>query len=179
MKGFNLSRFAARTDADRPYMCGVFHDGGYKIASNGHILAAIRSDYPADLEQKVIGRDGQEIGRRYAKWRYIFPEEGEGTGEAWTVDVAKVRGLVRQVNADKKGLKRAGYVKMGDAFFAAKYMAMICDFMDAYGVNVLRVNGPGRAAFVFAPDGSRAAIMPALVQQYLREDRDGHLWCEM
>ena len=179
MKTLDLSKFAARKDFLRPQMCGVFHDNGFCVASNTYVVVAVRQDYPADLEQKIIGRDGQEIkeGGRYPRWRFVFPDENEGVG--YTVDSAAVRDLVRQERADKKGLARVAYVKAGNVFFRASHMKSLCEFMDAYGVHELRVCGPGRPAYVVAPDGSRAAISPALARGFWEEDRGGHLWLEL
>ena len=38
---FNIYDYTA-DDQIRPAMCGVFHDGGFKVASEGHILAAYK-----------------------------------------------------------------------------------------------------------------------------------------
>ncbi len=178
MKTLDLSKFAARKNFLRPQMCGVYHDRGFQVASDCYVMVAVRRDYPADLEQKVIGRDGQEIktGRRYPRWEYVFPEM---KGEGYTVDSSAVRDLMRLERADKKGLARVAYVKAGNTFFRASHMKSLCEFMDAYGAHDLRVCGPGRPAYVNAPDGSRAAICPANAAGFWEGDRENHLWLEL
>ena len=76
------------------------------------------------------------------------------------------------------GCGRCGYIKVGSAFFRATTFRKVCDFMDAYNSNGLHVFGPGRPAYVEAPDGSLAVIMPSAVQNYWLEDRENHLWLE-
>lgn len=178
MKTLDLSKFAARKNFLRPQMCGVFHDNGFRVASDTYVVVAVRQDYPADLEQKIIGRDGQEIkeGGRYPRWRYVFPETA---GEGYAVDSSAVRDLMRLERADKKGLARVAYVKAGNTFFRASHMKSLCEFMDAYGAHDLRVCGPGRPAYVNAPDGSRAAICPTDAAGFWEGDRENHLWLEL
>lgn len=57
---FNIYNFVAN-DEIRPTMCGVYHDRGNKVASDSHILVAIKEDYPAEYEGKVILKDGSFV----------------------------------------------------------------------------------------------------------------------
>ena len=47
-------------DTPRPQLTGVYHDNGYKVGTDAHIMAMIKSDYPSELEGK-IAKDGSEI----------------------------------------------------------------------------------------------------------------------
>lgn len=47
----------------------VYHDGGYLVATNGYILAKVRSDYSPELEGKIIAPDGSEVNETYMKYQ--------------------------------------------------------------------------------------------------------------
>lgn len=163
---FDIYKMAAK-DELRPVMCGVFHDKGYKVASDSHILVAVRDAYDEALEGHILDRKGQDIIGKYPKWESVFPSETSEEKKAYTLDTAAVYELLRQEKAEKKaagrdGVARRGYVKVGDTFFRADKLAMICTFMDAYGAKEITTYGQRRAAAVYAPDGSKALIMPAV-----------------
>lgn len=163
---FDIYKMAAN-DELRPVMCGVFHNQGYKVASDSHILVAVRDAYDEALEGHILDRKGQDIIGKYPKWESVFPSETSEEKKAYTLDTAAVYELLRQEKAEKKaagreGTARRGYVKVGDTFFLAEKLAMICTFMDAYGAKDITTYGPRRAAAVYAPDGSKALIMPAV-----------------
>lgn len=168
MTKFDLFKIAS-TDQTRPAMCGVFHDKGYKVASDAKILVAVVDPYTEDLEGTILDKTGHVIEGRYPKWEMVFPAK-EKTGEGYTVDTAAVRELEKAARAEKKaaglhgtaaryGAKRA-YVKVGPAFFAVETMLKLATFMEAYGSNVLWIEDGRHAAAVYAPDGSKALIMP-------------------
>lgn len=50
----------------------VYHDGGYLVATNGYILAKIRSDYSPELEGKIISPDGSEVDETYMKYQMFL-----------------------------------------------------------------------------------------------------------
>lgn len=54
---FNIYNYVA-DDNIRPQMNGVFHDEGFKVASNSHILMALKDEYPKEYEGSVLYKDG-------------------------------------------------------------------------------------------------------------------------
>lgn len=44
-----------RNDENYASLSGVFHDDGYKVATEGHVLSMIKSDYPKEDEGKIKG----------------------------------------------------------------------------------------------------------------------------
>jgi hypothetical protein len=181
MKAIEVSQFASRKGADvlRPQMSGVYHDGGFMVASDTYVLVAVRKDYPEGLEGRVIGRDGQEItGKRYPRWREVFPDGRRwpyaSREQAVAIDSARVREVARRERLEH----RVAYVKAGDAFFRADVMAKACKFLDAYGLEGLTVTGPGTPAYAVAQDGSRVAVMPAMAGRAWNEEREDHIWYE-
>lgn len=73
---FNFYKFVS-TDKIRPVMTGVYHDSGYKIASDSHILIALKEDYPIELEGQIMLKNGELLdkeGNKYPNWRKVIPE---------------------------------------------------------------------------------------------------------
>ena len=163
---FDIFKIASK-DETRPVMCGVFHDKGYKVASDATVLVAVKDAYDEALEGHILDRTGKDIIGKYPKWESVFPSETSEEKKAYTLDTAAVYELLRQEKAEKKAagrdrVARRGYVKVGDTFFRADKLAMVCAFMDAYGAKEITTYGPRRAAAVYAPDGSKAlmAVLP-------------------
>ena len=64
---FNIYNYVS-DDELRPMMCGVFHDNGTRVASDSHILIAIKEDYPAEHEGSVLLKDGAYVEIAEVKW---------------------------------------------------------------------------------------------------------------
>ena len=159
---FNQADFLA-DDPVRPVMCGYFHDGGYRVACDSHILAACAESYEAENEGKIIGKDGREVVGKYPNWRSVIPANEES--ERHEIDTGAVYDLLKREKAenklrDKYDVRQIGIVRVGDACFKVSFFAKICKFMDHYGIKSIRTYGPRRAAKVTAEDGSVAIIMP-------------------
>lgn len=60
-------------DESRPYFTGVYHDNGYKIALDGHRMAVIKSEYPAEYEGKIIRKSGFIIDEKYPNYKGAIP----------------------------------------------------------------------------------------------------------
>lgn len=159
---FDLYDIASK-DETRPVMCGIYHDNGFKVASDTHVLIAVKSEYDEALEHHIIGRDGRDILGKYPRWNVCLPTDNKET-KTWEIDTAKVYDLLRAQKAEKKasGRRNALYaaVRIGDAYFRAEWLANVCRFMDHYGIKTFKTNGSRRAARVDAPDGSVAIVMP-------------------
>lgn len=61
---FNLWNFVAQ-DVLRPVMEGIYHEEGFEIASDGHVLVCLKSDYEPENEGKIISKVGEVIDGRY------------------------------------------------------------------------------------------------------------------
>ncbi len=175
---FDIYKMASK-DETRPAMCGVFHSQGYKVASDACVLVAVKDSYDEALEGRILDRTGKPIEYKYPRWSEVFPKE-EGRG--YTIDTQKVYDLLKQEKAEKKaagkwGVSRRAYVKVGETFFRADKLAMVCTFMDAYGTNELRIIDSRRAVGIYAPDGSKALVMPCGYMTYV--DADGYTHSEV
>jgi len=172
---FKLEEFLS-DDPIRPIMCGVFHDGGFKVGCDTHILAAVREDYDAENEGKVVGKDGRAIEGKYPNWRAVIP--GAGGSQRVEIDSAKVYELLKREKAENKLAGRGGnqvaIVRVGEAYFKASFLAKVCKFMDHYGIKAMRVYGPRHAAKAAAEDGSVSIIMPVVSTTLPYEEEGGH-----
>ena len=89
---FDIWKFVSK-DKQRPAMGGVFHDKGFKVASDAHILVAIKDAYPKENEGKIIDKKKNVIKEaKYPKWRDLIVK-GEDAG----VDVKHLASFVEGV----------------------------------------------------------------------------------
>ena len=76
---FDIWKFVAK-DKQRPAMTGVFHDKGFKVASDTHILVAVKEAYQKENEGKIIDKKKNVITEaKYPKWRDLI-QKGEDAG---------------------------------------------------------------------------------------------------
>ena len=61
---FNIYDFTS-DDENRPAMCCVHHEEGYKVASDCCLLIAVKDAYPEALEGKNINKKGEESESKY------------------------------------------------------------------------------------------------------------------
>ena len=177
---FNLYEYTHTDEKLRPAMCGVFHDGGFKVASDSKILVACKESYEPEKEGKIIGKDGREITGTFPKWRTVIPYKEES--ERHEIDSAKVYDLVKKERAANKlvgkhGVKTPAFVRVGDTIFRAELLALACRFMDRYGIKTFRTYGTNRAAKATAEDGSIVIVMP-IISAMVPVERNGYTTSE-
>lgn len=168
---FDLYKIVSN-DASRPVMGGVFHNNGFKVASDCRVLVAVKETYDEALEGHILDKTGKDITGKYPKWQDLFPKKEDG--EVYQIDTEKVYDLLKAVKAERKaagkwGNYRRGYVKVGEAFFDVEIFAKLATFMDAYGCKEICVQGSRYAALCDAPDGSKAIIMPVVFAKHADE----------
>lgn len=163
---FNIYDFTDDDGGIRPVMGCVHHQDGFKVACDSHVLVAVKSDYPDDLEGKNIDRKGEEYkDSKYPKWEALFsPKQNEAEG--YRINFDNLNTWMKEFATEKKmhgkyGARRA-YVKVGPAFFALGQMAKLSKFMKAQGIDTLHIEDCRHAAACFAEDGSKGLIMPCI-----------------
>lgn len=102
MREFNPIRCAVQSKkAPRPELTGVFYDNGYKIGTNGHIMAIVKSDYPSHLEGKIIAKDGSVINKcRYPNYKSAIPLIKEC--KKFAIDTLNLKDAIDKANYIKK-----------------------------------------------------------------------------
>lgn len=152
----------------RPIMQCVFHDEGFKVASDMHILIAIKDNYPDEYEHKMLRADGsfEEYGT-YPKWRIVIPKP-DGY-EPYKVDRKAFYEWLTQKRAEYKAETGKGKkfvnewrYQVGPAQFQAERFDLLLTAMERIGTDVLMVKNANRSAYAQTEEGT-ALLMPVMM----------------
>lgn len=164
---FDYFKYVA-ADGIRPIMQCVFHDEGYKVASDAHILIAIKDSYPSEWEHKLLHADGSfEDHGIYPKWRSVIPKP-DGY-EPYKVDrkafyewlTQKRSELKAETGKGKKFVNGWSY-QFGPARFNAELFDKLLTAMERIGTDVLMLKDARSSAYAQTEDGT-ALLMPVMV----------------
>ena len=163
---FNIFNYVAK-DAFRPVMNGVFHEEGFKVASDAYIMVAIKEDYADDMEGKVLLPDGSfETSQVYPKWRSVIPKPDGYT--AYQIDAQKFydwlterRTAYKTINGKGCKFQTEWFVKVGPAFFRAELFDRLLSAMDHCGTTELNVGSASKAAYA-KTDMGICLLMPVI-----------------
>lgn len=155
-------------DKIRPAMCCVFHDSGFKVASDSHILIALKEEYVPELEGKLLRKDGtiETEHTRYPQWRNVIPNPELNGMVPIVLDFAKIREIEKDFKAKVKALGSTynnvlGYVKVADKYtFKLQLLMKMVRFMEHTGTNEILVDPDGRRAVLAVAGESRCILMP-------------------
>ena len=149
-------------------MQGIYHDDGFKVASEGHILIAIREEYDKDFEGKILAKDGSFIEQRYPRWRSVIPQED---GEVYEIDeskfteqLAKIRAEYKMQYVKAKRWDSFWVVKIGGAYYSAEYFAKVLTAMKRIGITKVQITE--RNVLLHKSDDAILILMP----RYVTED---------
>ena len=146
----------------RPALTGVYYDNGTVIASDAHILAAVKQEYPAEREGLIIDKNGEKIDAKYPNYKGVF-----SCAEGWPsykIDFAKVRNILKRSKAwakanNKKQNCHERLIKVGPAFFRLDYFEILVSGMEHIENNVLMIKDKITAA-VCKNDKGALLLMP-------------------
>ena len=163
----------------RPIMTGVFHDNGFKVASDAHILIAFKDDYDvSELEGRVVGKDGAFIEGKYPNWRSVIPDftskKHDYRTETVKIDFDKWAEFMKVYKADKKLNQERIWVKIGEQIYKVDMFNLLTIAMRRLGVNEITNSWPqyGSTAGVYrGNDGSIALLMPAMRAYDIDDDQ--------
>ena len=174
---FNIYDFTDDDGGYRPAMGCVHHEDGFKVASNSHVLIAVKDSYPEELEGKNIDSKGEICESNYPKWKMIFSDR-QKEAEGYRIDFGKLTEWGKEHAAERKMKGKWGarpaFVKVGPAFFKLELLTLFAKFMKDRGCDTLRIEDNRRAAACFTGDGSQGLIMPALVRS--EAENDAMIW---
>ena len=161
---FNIYDFTDDDNGTRPALGCVHHEEGYKVATDAHVLIAVKDAYPDDLEGKNIDKKGEEWDGKYPQWKLVFPDRNK-KADCFRLDFDKLAGWMKEHATERKmkgkwGVRNA-FVKVGPAFFKLELFARFAKFMKAEGTDIIHVEDSRRAASCYAENGSKGLIMPA------------------
>ena len=77
-KEFNIQK-CVKSYVTGGCLSGVYHKDGYKIASDGRLMAVIKADYPVEFEGKVIAthKNSTTTYDSYVKYESVIPVDDE------------------------------------------------------------------------------------------------------
>jgi len=156
------------SDNMRLSLCCVFHDSGFKVASDGHILIALKEEYAPELEGRLMKKDGVLLieDAKYPKWRDVIPNPELDGMIPVVLDFAKIREIENDFKAKVKAMGSTynnvfGYVKVTDKYtFKLQLLMKMVRFMEHIGTNELLVDPNGRRAVLAVGGESRGILMP-------------------
>lgn len=163
---FDYFKYVDNTVA-RPVMGCVFHDEGFKVASDAHILIAIKDNYPEDFEHKMLHADGSfEKYGTYPEWRFVIPKP-DGY-EPYKVDRKAFYDWLTQKRVEYKAKTGQGKkfvnewrYQVGPAQFQAERFDKLLTAMGRIGTDVLMVKDARRPAYAQTEEGT-ALLMPVM-----------------
>lgn len=162
-KKFSLWDYVSKDDL-RPSMNCILHDSGYKVATDGHILAILKEDYEAAMEGRQMRKDGTffEDGK-YPNWRMVIPDPKKMGSISVRLDFAGIREFEKDYKAKKKLNKNLeGYVKVGVSYFNLDLLIKAVRFMEYVGTDELMISPDGKRAALAVAGDSRLVVMPCI-----------------
>lgn len=163
---FDIFKYTAN-ELFRPVMATVFHDEGFRVASDAHILVAVKEDYPEEYEQKMLHADGSfEEHGIYPKWRSVIPKP-DGY-RPYKIEPQKFYSWLTQVRAEYKAETGKGkkwcdnwFVRVGEAILKAEYFDKLLTAMERIGATELMVKEAKRSTYATTEAGT-VLLMPVM-----------------
>lgn len=164
---FDIYKFVGN-EPYRPVLTGVYYDNGNVVATDGYIIAAIKSDYDKEREGQIITSDGQVLeGYKYPNYKAFIPTTDDYS--AYNIDFAKVRDIIKR---SKAWAKANGYkqnctnrlIKIGPAYYSLKYFELLTSGMEHIGENKLMIKDE-RTAALCKNDKGTLMLMPYIAPQ--------------
>lgn len=115
-------------------MTGIYHDNGYKVASDSHILIAMKEQYPEEYEGKILKKDGSFVDEKYKypRWRSVIPSREMTKDKGYTdveIDFDKWKEIYSKYKAEKKIGLEWQYVSLNNSFFRVELFNKLINFM--------------------------------------------------
>lgn len=164
---FDYYKFAApKKGYYREALKGVYHDSGWKVVSDAHIMVALKEEYPEELEGKIVAEDGSFIDDTYPAWQKIMPKKP--SKDAHKIDVAGFREWLADRRAEYKaefgkGTKYDDYwaVCVGGVYFRARLIDLLITAMEKIGADTLLLDG-SHPAYCETEKG-KVVVMPLVL----------------
>lgn len=163
---FDIYNYVSK-EVRHPLLCGVYHDRGWRVASDTHILFAEDVAYRAEYEGKILLKDGSFAeGGKYPQWRSVIPD-GEGY-KPYEFDTQKFYDWIEQKRAaykteTGKGIKFDGLwrVRIGTCLLNAALFDKLVAAMNHLGATQLFVKDARRPVYA-TTDKGLVLLMPVV-----------------
>jgi hypothetical protein len=166
----NLKKYVSK-DKVHPERCGVYHGGGFRVASDGYILIALSGQgYAEEFEGKSVDFSGQVIDGIYPRWERCVPNESQMT-MSYVLSYPDIFEAVKLHKEKRRENKNQITVcKINDVIFDCELLLKLAQFGLYKGFMMLKLSLPYRAAAIYCPDGSVGLIMPMMFNYDDNED---------
>jgi len=137
-----------KKDVRKPMTC-VYHDHGYKVATDGRILLAAKMEYPTALEGKMVDCDGIVMSEgRYPNWRYVLPNLSKQKDyQSFPYDATQLktwleykRDQYKQENGKRTRFDSSWRVNFHGTFFDPEYFEKMVMAAKALGAECIWIN---------------------------------------
>lgn len=86
-------------DPSRPMLAGVYHDGGYAVATNLYVIISDKTAYDPSKEGEIVDRKGNVLDAKFPKWRVAIPENVD----SFKMDFGELVDKLREVRSKIEG----------------------------------------------------------------------------
>ena len=153
--------------SDIPVMNGIFHDKGFLVATDRHILAKIRNKYPEQLEGKIITKSGEEVEGRFPNYKAVMEKYEE------MIDVSIIKEKVIEAVKQSKLEKKIGGIyqkqvlcKAGKQYFKAEMLLKLLLLCESEKMQIREAKDSERAIMGKNTEtGSESLLMPVYVDR--------------
>lgn len=166
---FNIFDFTHDDFNLRPVMCGVFQDEGWRVASDMHIMVALKETYPEEYEHKILRKDGSFVIGKYPNWRSIIPDGKDY--EEYEFDAQKFYDWISEKRTEwktetGKGTKFAHQwrVQVGPTQLKAEFFYKFITAMKELGATKILVKDYRRTVYAKTDKGI-VLLMPVLADE--------------
>lgn len=149
-------------EVTRPATRGIYHERGYKVATDSYILIAEFCDYANELEGKILSKDGTFIDRRFPNWQAVIPSDEKRVGSV-KIDFDRWKQIYKQYTADKKLGCQYNYTKVGNRFYNVELFHKFVAWMKHIGATELFENSDSKSrimATVVCNNNNVGLLMP-------------------
>ena len=152
----------ALDDDTLPVLGGVLRKGGYEYASDTHILAKIKSTYPAEQEGKIYSvKTGQEITGRFPNADMVI-SSSERVNQKTDIDIDDVLATAQAAEELKKGFDKgkAIYVRVGRSLFRSDLLLKAASMAKAHGLTTISQHPSEDRNMLFSGENGTVVIVP-------------------
>ena len=154
-------------DNIRPSITGVYHEEGWRIATDGRILLAIKQDYSPELEGRIILKNGSLLDKelRYPRWRSVIPDVMD-EWKTFRLDFAELSEVLREAKAHEKVWKKSmgkhyssSISLNGEIWLRTSYLKLFATVMKECNITEISYKDNGRG-IVVKNDTLQLLLMP-------------------
>lgn len=155
---FNFYDYTGSEKDFRIVLSGVFHEEGWRVACDSHIMVALKEEYATELEGKIVEKDGSFVEGKYPKWRSVVPDKTKM--RPFEVDTQKFYDWVSERRTEWKTETGKGKkwdyqwaVRVGNAVLKAEYFDKVLTAMKEIGTTTLYVQDSRRVVLAETEKG--------------------------